>query len=342
MGRWTYRIEAIEGAPTTDNVIDLMTRKIQRLSATTQRVLSLAACIGNPFDQNTLAIVSEHLPANTAEDLSEAINEGLIQTRGRLDESATTPGREAAVPMYAFLHDRVQQSAYALIPAEQQPNVHLMVGRLLLSRTPAERVEEKIFDIVHHWNLGRSLVTEAAERLVLARLNLRAGRKAKSSTAYQAALNYLQAGLSLLTKDHWDSDYELSFAIHVEAAECEYLAGHFEQAEAHLDFLRSRAQSPQDQVHVQNLRLLQHESLSRYGEAIHIGHDALALCGFSFPATDDQRRAALDAEVAVIQARVSDCRVAELGDLPDNDRRHDVHDDAAVNQSAYLLLLVRR
>ncbi len=222
------------------------------------------------------------------------------------------------MPVYAFLHDRVQQSVYALIPAEQKPSVHLMVGRLLRSRTPAERVDEKIFDIVHHWNLGRSLVTEAAERLVLARLNLRAGRKAKSSTAYAAALDYLQAALSLLTKDHWDSDYELSFAIHVEAAECEYLAGHFEQAESHLDFLRGRAQSPQDQVHVQNLRLLQHESQSRYEEAIHIGHHALALCGFSFPATVDERRAALDAEVAAIQARVSGCHVAELGDLPDS------------------------
>ena len=315
-GRWIYRIEAIEGAPMTDNVIDLMTRKIQRLSATTRRVLSLAACIGNPFDQNTLAIVSEQLPASTADDLGEAINEGLIQTRGHLDESTTTPEREAAVPVYAFLHDRVQQSVYALIPAEQKPSVHLMVGRLLRSRTPAERVDEKIFDIVHHWNLGRSLVTEAAERLVLARLNLRAGRKAKSSTAYAAALDYLRAALGLLTKDHWDSDYELSFAIHVEAAECEYLGGHFEQAESHLDFLRGRAQSPQDQVHVQNLRLLQHESQSRYEEAIHIGHHALALCGFSFPATVGERRAALDAEVAAIQARVSGCHVAELGDLP--------------------------
>lgn len=315
VGRWTYRIEAIEGAPMTDNVIDLMTRKIQRLSARTQRILSLAACIGNPFDRDTLAIVSEQLPATAADDLGEAVNENLVQIHGHLDEIANAPGSEAKIPVYAFQHDRVQQSAYAVIPVEQKQGVHLRVGRLLQSRTPAERIEERIFDLVHHLNLGRSLVTEDAERLLLARLNLRAGQKAKASTAYEAALNYLQAGLDLLTEEHWEADYELTFALNVDAAECEYLAGRFEQAEDHLDLLRGRARSPQDQVHVQSLRLLQHESLSRYEEAIRIGHHALALCGFTFPADADERRAALDAEVAAIQARVSGRRVVDLIDL---------------------------
>ena len=49
---WTYRLDAIAEAPLTDNVIDLMTRKIERLSERTQQALTLAACIGNAFDPN--------------------------------------------------------------------------------------------------------------------------------------------------------------------------------------------------------------------------------------------------------------------------------------------------
>ena len=310
VNRWIYRMTAIERAPITDNVIDLMTRKLERLSARTRRVLTLAACIGNAFDQDTLAIVSETPAAIAAEDLAEAISEGLLQRRS--DAYGATLAGDSASAAYAFLHDRVQQSAYALIPAEQKQCVHLTVGRLLFSNTPSEGIDGRIFDIVHHLNLGRSLVAADPERLTLARLNLHAGCKAKSSTAYQAALDYLRAGLSLLNEDRWKSDYELAFRLHLEAAECEYLCGRFAEAEAHLDLLLTRANNPLDQAEVQNLRLLQYESASRYQDAIRIGHHALSLCGLEFPSTTEQRSAALDAETAAINEAISARGVTDL------------------------------
>ena len=81
--QWTFEMDAIARAGMTDNVIDLMTRKIQRLSPGTQRVLTLASCIGNPFDLQTLAIVCEQSPEDVAEDLAGAIEEGLVLTTAR-------------------------------------------------------------------------------------------------------------------------------------------------------------------------------------------------------------------------------------------------------------------
>ncbi len=81
----------------------------------------------------------------------------ILAARTTTPSSRTDAGPGTA---YAFLHDRVQQSAYALIPAEQKQMVHLTVGRLLLSRADAEQGEERIFDLVHHLNLGRGLIAD--------------------------------------------------------------------------------------------------------------------------------------------------------------------------------------
>ncbi len=301
--RWTFEMDAIAKAGMTDNVIDLMTRKIQRLSPDTQRALTLAACIGNPFEQHTLAIVSEQSPEAAAADLREAIAEGLILP--------AAPGGA-----YAFLHDRVQQSAYALIPDERKQMVHLTVGRLLQARLDAEQADERIFDVVHHLNLGRGLIADVAERVALARLNLSAGQKAKSATAHDAALGYLTAGLELVTDELWDSDYQLAFALHLEAAECQYHCGNFAEAEQQFALLLQRAATSLDQAKVYRLRSVQYENMSRYADALATARECLGLFGVAFPDSAEERQAALEAEIASIQSLLGRRTIASLVDLP--------------------------
>jgi predicted ATPase/transcriptional regulator with GAF, ATPase, and Fis domain len=315
---WTYDLEAIARAPLTDNVIDLMTRRIQRLSARTQHALTLAACIGNPFDQSTLAIVSERSPEAVADDLQEAIDEGLILPVARDDYAAETQDAAAVAPhtAYAFLHDRVQQGAYAMIPDAGKQPVHLTVGRLLRSLMETDRSEEKLFDVVHHLNRGGSLLCDEHERVGLARLNLSAGRKAKSSTAYAAALDYFNAGLGLLTDAHWEREYDVMFALHVEAAECEYLCGNFDSATTQLDELLQRATTKLDKARVYSLRLVQHEHRSRYADALASARAGLALFGVSFPTTADDKQAALDREIEVIQSLLGGRSIEALLELP--------------------------
>ena len=301
--RWSFEIDAIAKAGMTDNVIDLMTRKIQRLPSDTQRALTLAACIGNPFDQQTLALVSQQSTEAAAADLREAIDEGLILPVG--------PGNT-----YAFLHDRVQQSAYSLIPPDRKQAVHLTVGRLLRSRADADPAEERTFDIVHHLNLGRALIDDPAERAALARLDLIAGRKAKASTAHEAALRYLTAGLELASEEMWSTDYDLAYALHLEAAECQYHCGNFAEAEQLFATLLRRATTSLDKAKVYRLRSVQYENMSRYAEALANARECLALFGVSLPDSAAEREAALETEIAAIQSLLEGRTITSLADLP--------------------------
>ncbi len=314
--RWTFEMDAIAKAGMTDNVIDLMTRKIQRLSADTQRALTLAACIGNPFDQHTLAIVSERRAEATAADLREAIDEGLILPAVRHYRALEPPGTTAPGIAYAFLHDRVQQAAYALIPGERKQAVHLTVGRLLWPSVDAEQADERVFDVAHHLNLGRDLIADPAERLALARLNLLAGQKAKSATAQEAALGYLTAGLGLVSEALWSSDYDLAFALHLEAAECQYHCGNFAAAEEQFAMLLQRAATSLDKAKVYRLRSLQYENLSRYADALASARECLGLFGLSLPDSAEERQAALEEEIASIQSLLGGRPIASLVDLP--------------------------
>ncbi len=313
-GHWNFRIEAIAAAATTENVVDLMTRKIRRLSVETQRVLPLAACIGNRFDLETVAIITEQPPAGALADLKEALREGLILQVSSLGETSGRDSEPAPVG-YVFLHDRVQQAAYALIPDTEKQRVRLQVGRLLLDRW-GETTEEKIFDVIEHLNFGSALISGASERRRLARLNLSALRKAKSSTAYDAALGYARAGVRLAGEAGWETDYDLTFALHIEAAECEYLCGHFDTAEQRFDLLLVRARQAVDKAAVHLLRLVLNENRSRYPEAVQCGREGLALLGVVFPDDLAEQQAALENELALIQSLLAGRPVGSLVDLP--------------------------
>jgi predicted ATPase len=317
--RWTFALEAITRADITDNVIDLLTGKIQRLTPNAQTLLTLAACIGSEFDLDTLAVVSERAGAHTADALTEALAEGLVVHASRRPDSTVDgdePSADGLSPRYAFLHDRVQQAAYAMIPASRKALVHLTVGRLLLSRWTPATTEQRVFAVVHHLNIGRALSSDPAERLALARLDLMAGRRAKSSTAYQAALGYFQTGLELLPEDAWGTEYELTLGLHLGVAECEYLCGQFEEAEQAYDRLLEGARTRVDKAHVYALRVQQYEHRSLYGDAIRTGLEGLGLFGLSFPDRPEERRRAVDAETTTIQALIGERSIDALVELP--------------------------
>lgn len=309
-GRWTYRIDEIAAAPLADNVIELTTRSIRRLPAKSQYALTLAACIGNRFDRRTLAIVSEQTPAQTADDLAQALQEGLVVAEP--DAQADDADGE---PAYTFLHDRVQQAAYALIPPERRRMVHLTVGRLLRSRTPPGQLDARRFDIVQHLNRGRELIAARDERRAVAALNLDAGRKAKASTAHDTALELLLAGIELLDADAWSDARELAFALHLEAAESHYLCGRFDDALAGLASLLERPLEPIERARVLRLRSVQYENLGRYAESIATTREGVAMFGVVLPADESAKLRALDDEIDTIERLRGARSIAALAEL---------------------------
>ncbi|MBW4453121.1 MAG: AAA family ATPase [Nostoc indistinguendum CM1-VF10] len=255
--KWQWSIEQIQERGITNNIVDLMVLKIEKLNKKTQEVLQLAACIGNSFDLQTLANARELSQRETAQTLKVAIAQGLILPLSNTHKSVVLdvplPGNPAIE--YKFAHDRIQQAAYSLMPEARQRIIHLQLGKCLLQNTPLEQREHKIFDITNQLNLGKALIQQQSERDELAELNCLAGNKASASAAYNSALQYFQTALSLLAEDSWQRQYALTLKLYIKVAEAEYLNIHFEQANILAEIALNNAANLLDRVRVYELQM---------------------------------------------------------------------------------------
>ncbi len=283
---WECDIAQVNALAITDDVVEFMALQLQKLPIATQDVLKLAACIGNQFDLTTLAIVLEQSPTDAATALWKALQEGLILPASQVykffqgTEKSTI--ENPVNPKYRFLHDRIQQAAYSLIPDDQKQATHLKIGRLLRDSSTSDR-EERLFEIVNHLNVGIALIASLQERENLAELNLTAGKKAKTATAYAGASEYLGMGIKLLPADAWESHYPLTLALHEDIAEASYLNTDFEQMEQWASVVLQQAKTLLDNIKVQQTRILGIQAQGQSLEAIQIGLQVLHSLGIEFP-----------------------------------------------------------
>jgi predicted ATPase len=303
---WQWNVDQIEAQAITDNVVELLLSNLKKLPEVTQQLLQLAACVGAEFDLETLAIVGEKLPKTIFQNLLPGVQVGFIQPLSELDE-------DLLVQNYKFLHDRVQQAAYALIDESQKQVVHLQIGRNLLEKTLPEQLSERLFEIVDHLNLGIDLVIDAAERDEIARLNLLAGQKAKGATAYRAALQYEIAGIELLTTDSWQHQYDLSLVLHEEAAETAYLSGDFLGMEQWVAVVLQQAKTVFDEVKVYDIKIQAAASQGNLKQAIKNGLMVLARLGVEL--IEEPSQLDIQNELEKTASQLADREIADLINL---------------------------
>src|ERR1700757_534424 len=251
-GQWVWDVNSIRAKGYTDNVVDLMVSKLSRLPVKTQKALQLLACVGNTAEFALLEMICQDWNEEIHAPLWEAVRAGLIF---RSEHS------------YMFLHDRVHEAAYCLIPEESRVKTHLRIGRLIVAYTPLEKREERIFEIVNQLNRATALINSRDEREQLAELNLIAGKRSKTSTAYTSALKYLIAGSAALADDPW-VPHELSFQLELHRAECEFLTGELAAAEERLGVLSSRAADTVERATVASLRADVYTTLDQSARAV--------------------------------------------------------------------------
>ncbi|BAY08029.1 ATP-binding sensor histidine kinase [Calothrix sp. NIES-2098] len=297
-GIWEWEIEQIQIIGITDyNTVELVARNIQKLPQKTQQILKLAACIGNRFNIDILAIVNEKSQSETACELWEALQASLILP---LSENYKAPlffeeDKELKVS-YKFFHDRIQQAAYSLIPESERKQTHLKIGRLLLDSFQTAEIAENIFDIANHFNIGIEFISdgsanasgERSERDELARLNLIACQKAKAASAYAAALNYSTVGLELLTLSSWENNYDLTLELYLESVELEYLNTNFQRAAILTETILQRATNLLDRVKAYQLQIQFYMAQNQMIEAINTGLEAIAQLGISLSPPNNQ------------------------------------------------------
>lgn len=298
-GTWQWDLAEIEAKKYTDNVVELLVGRLKRLAPATQTVLTLAACIGNEVESALLVATLDRTEEQVQLDLAPAIQDGLILPHGG---------------SYNFLHDRVQQAAYSLIPEEQLGTLHLRIGRLLQTRSRGPDGDEQLFDRVHHLNRGASLIVDPDERRLVAEQNLLAGRKAKASAAYVSAANYLSTGLTLIPASSWDTEYALTLALHIERAECEFASGNFAETERLCAIIIARGASNVDKTLGYVLRIKIHLAGMDNKQSLALGMECLALFGVEMPANPGEAEAA--AALAAIRERLNRLKIEDLLELP--------------------------
>jgi predicted ATPase len=316
---YSWDLARIRTAPLPEDSVALVLREMRKLPDGTQTALKLAACIGAQFDVHDLAAARGTTAAEALSALAEAAAKELVLP---LDPRAKRVEPADGAPMpFRFLHDRVRQSAYELIGEDELPEIRLLVGRRLYADALTRGiVDEKLFDIVEHLNAGASLMTDPAERIDLARLDLAAGARAKARTAYDAAARYYGAGASLA----WGAEKPLRFALHLGRAECAYLRGQLDEAEFLLQALPVPARTSTEQAAVCRVRMAVRTTRGRAVEAIEVGLDALKALGLDIP-RDEQTAAELtEKEHARVRERLAARGIdalAEGAPLDDPDKR---------------------
>ncbi|WP_234023033.1 AAA family ATPase [Sorangium cellulosum] len=295
---WRWDLPQIERLECTDNVVSLMADTIRRLPQATQRVLRLASVIGNTFELDVLNTVSERPPDETYGCLDGALGEGLIVSAGE---------------QYRFAHDKIQEAAYSLIPERDRPAFHYRIGELLLGKLRSDR-GHNLFDVVNHLNSAGALIQDPQERMESARLNLLASGRAEESTAFTAALKYLEHGMAMLPEDAWISNYELAFTYHTKKGLMESLCGRHDDALSTLGASFDKARGRLHRTEVRRLKMNVEILKNDLPAAMEEGLAALRAYDIDLPPYPDD--GALNAELERTIAVIGGRPIASLVDLP--------------------------
>ncbi|MCG8637810.1 MAG: diguanylate cyclase [Desulfobacterales bacterium] len=285
---WTWDMDHIRGLGISENVADLLVEKINRLPVETKRLLLLSSCLGNQFDLGTLSIISRSRFSRVSMGLWKAVQEELIIPQSKKCRSfrwadETGAAVDPARVSYRFFHDRIQEAAYSRLSPSERSGIHLAAGRLLLENTSEENLRNHIFDIVNHLNFSGPLITDRKEKDRLAHLNLMAGRQAKKATAYNAALDYISAGMDLLSGSGWKRQYNTMIRLTLERIECEFLCGNQEAAHEIFTSAIDHARGRQEKGKLYELMIRICHINYDYDRGIELGKKGLSLFNIKIP-----------------------------------------------------------
>lgn len=322
--QWTWEVAQIQQQQMADNVVRLMTQKIEKLSSETQEILKLAACVGNQFDLHTLSVIQQKDKTLLLQHLWEAITAGLILP---LDEYYKVYQQKMVMQThldikshFKFMHDKIHQATYSLLTAQQRQSINLTIGRHIYQSSSPQYIEEWICDIASYFNVGKDLVEDTEEKNLLIQLNLRAGKKAKKSTAYQSAALFFDEAIALLqNQNSWESLYEETFELYKQKGETTFLLGKFEAAQQYLTQALEKAQHKTHQAEIYTIQLAQLSLQGAYAQACELAVEALNHFGMPVPSLD-QTEAYMEAtekEFAKYASHMETHAIEDLEFLPE-------------------------
>ncbi|MGC1215863.1 MAG: AAA family ATPase [Phormidesmis sp.] len=327
-GQWQCDLAQVKQLALTDDVVEFMLGRLQKLSEGTQRALKFAACLGNCFDLKMLVVACHQTQAVVAQNLWEALQEGLIipenetykffhgenQPVGATSNAENGSSENSGSDIrYRFLHDRVQQAAYTLIPEDQKPAAHYRIGQHLLKNLSETEQQDSLFALVNHLNFGQHLITDRNEQKTLARFNLQAGEKALASVAYTAAIDYLETGVKLLILNDWDSQYSLCFNLYRNLCVAYLNNAAYKKLEQTIPTVLRNISAPIDRVEFYIINITKLSFQGDYEKAIEVGLSGLRELNIEIDNENLPEQAS--AEFSIVEKHMESRSIRSLLDL---------------------------
>jgi predicted ATPase len=316
--KWIWNADEIrENAPFGDNVVDLVKGKLQN-DPQAKQLLPIAACIGSAFGRSMLILLVQGFRAKamgSRRELMQAhslysflsldfdINELLNQCHqeGYIQPTAANDG-------YQFIHDRVQEAALDVLPDHIFYELKYEVGKMLADKLSADQVETMVFTILGLLSDGRSGPPEdPEEKLSFLKLNVIAGHKALTYSAFRSSSNYFKAAIPLLPDNCWHSHYDLTLDLYSSAAVAEYLVADADAINSMKDLcnkiLTEPSVKPTDKLSISHVLIDNGVAQHRPVESMEVAVDMLKKCGMKIP--QGELSVGLAAAVGLIRTKFS-------------------------------------
>lgn len=279
---WVWKEEEIRRVHVNDNVVDILTARLMKLSNKVRNVLKHASCIGYHFDLNMLDKLYK-TPIEYASAIQNAINEGLLITvNDEFDLVADNNDSESYTASYKFAHDRIHQAVYELLDEDERKTIHKKIGDYYLENLSDEGQNSKIFDLVHHLYNSRSILDEKTKN-ALPGLLTEAGKKARGSAAYKVALKYYLMAIEIIDSDVWGNSYNFALELYENASELANIVGDYEKFNYLASAIKQNVNKDEDLVNVYIMNVKALESQYKLQEAIQATLDALKILKLEMP-----------------------------------------------------------
>ncbi|KAL7482010.1 hypothetical protein ACHAW6_007699 [Cyclotella cf. meneghiniana] len=233
---WKWDVSQIGAEDITDNVLYILKNNMSVLEESAQTALKVASCFGI----NVSIIIAKKLAATPQYHNLQATLDQVIVKEGYMDFDGVT---------YRFVHDRVREAAYGLIPSAEKDQFHFTIGMALQSNIAVKDEEDTsvLFATIDQINrYPSSMLRDDSQRIFIANLNHEAGIKAIKSSNFMRAYGYTKAAVSMLPNDSWEARYDLSLKCNLHFAKAAYSCGYVDQARDTLDEIIQHGESLDD------------------------------------------------------------------------------------------------
>lgn len=296
---WQWDIDEIKKIGITDNVVDLIVKKMQLLNEDTINIIKIACCIGNTVKLEFLANINEDTYQKTIDSLVGAVNEGIfIKIEDKIK----------------FVHDKVREATYSFINDEERKELHFRIGKILLANMETSQDRSDVFLVTDQLNQAQGAVTnEYKNKLV--DLNLETGIKAKTASAFQASASFFRHGAKILGNNWWELDYDKAIDYHNHWVEAEFLAANYDKVEEIFALIENKSINPLDKTKMIMCKIDYLTLQMDYNKAIEVGLLYLQQLGAGFTEEIDENT--FGKLLTQIYTKIGDRKIEDLIELPD-------------------------